>query len=390
MKNLKVLMVNKLYYPHIGGVEKHVQDLAESIKGEVKVKALVANTGFKTVVEEVNGVQVIKTASLGTLASAPLAPSLWLWLRRLRPDIYHFHFPYPIGDISYLLARPKGKLVVTYHSDIIRQKRLLALYRPFMNRFLKRADVIIAGSPNMVKNSPVLKRYSAKCKVVNYGINVERFKLTPELEKQAAFLRRRLGGRNIILFVGRLVYYKGVSYLVEAMQHIDGMLVLAGEGGLRSELEKKAAELGVADKIIFYGRAKDSELPALYHACDIFALPSVASTEAFGLVQLEAQACGKPVVSTNLPTGVPYANLDNVTGLIAEPKDSLALAKAVSRLLNEPELRLRLGAQGKKRVETEFMQSAMAAAVLKIYRELGGAGDRNVKGSQESRVSSQE
>ncbi len=371
MKKLRVLQVNKLYYPHIGGVEKHVQDLAESIKDEVKVKVLVANTSFKTVVEDINGVQVIKIASLGTLASAPLAPSLWLWLRRLQPDIYHFHFPYPVGDVSYLLARVKGKLVVTYHSDIIRQKRLLALYRPFMSRFLKKADVIIAGSPNMVANSPVLKRFSAKCKVVNYGIDVDRFKLTPEVEKNAAALRRRFGGRNIILFVGRLIYYKGVSYLVEAMRDIDGMLVLAGEGGLRSELEKKAAQLGVADKIIFFGRAKDRELPALYHACDIFVLPSVARTEAFGLVQLEAQACGKPVVSTNLPTGVPYANLDNVTGLIVPPKDSRALAIAISRLLDEPELRRQLGSQGKKRVETEFTLATMAAAVLDIYREIG-------------------
>lgn len=372
MKNLKVLQVNKLYYPHIGGVEKHVQDLAEAIKDEVKVEVLVANTSFKTVIEDINGVQVIKTASLGTIASAPLAPALWLWLRRLRPDIYHFHFPYPIGDISYLLARAKGKLVVTYHSDIIRQKRLLALYRPFMERFLKRADVILASSPNMIANSPVLSRFETKCRVIPFGIDVERFKLTPSVEKDAAALRRRFGGRDIILFVGRLVYYKGVSYLVEAMRDIDGMLVLAGEGSLRTELEKKADELGVADKIIFFGRAQDSELPALYHACDIFALPSVARTEAFGLVQLEAQACGKPVVSTDLPTGVPYANLDGKTGLIVPPKDSDALANAINRLLKDGDLRRRLGEQGKKRVTTEFTLEAMADAVVEVYEGLMG------------------
>lgn len=369
-KKIKVLQVNKLYYPHIGGVEKHVQDLAEALRGKVDVSVLAANTEFRTVNETVGGVPVTKVASLGSVASAPLVPTFWRWLRRLQPDIYHFHFPYPIGELSYLLSRADRRLAVTYHSDIIRQKRLLAFYRPLMIRFLSQADVIMASSPNLIANSPVIGRFSEKCRVIPFGIDVERFRPTPRMEERAAEFRRLFGNKEVILFVGRLIYYKGLSYLVEAMPRIDAVLVLAGEGGLREELERQAAEVGVHDKVIFLGKAADEDLPALYYACDLFILPSIARSEAFGLVQLEAQACGKPVVSTNLPTGVPYANLDSETGIVVPPEDSDALATAINRLLNDPDLRRRLGEQGRRRVEREFTLKSMADAVMRVYEEL--------------------
>lgn len=371
-KKIKVLQVNKLYYPHIGGVEKHVQDLAETIKDIVDVRVLVANTAIKSIIEKINGVDVTKVASLGMAASAPVAPTLWRWLKKYPSDINHFHFPYPIGDLSYFLARPAGKLIITYHSDIVRQRRLLALYRPLMVRFLNRADVILAGSPNIIEGSPVLEKYRDKCRIFHYGIDIDRFEINENVEIKASGLRTEFGGGPVLLFIGRLVYYKGVEYLLDAMVDIDAKLVLVGEGELKEVLENKAERLGLKDKVLFYGKASDEDLPALYGACDVFVLPSVARSEAFGLVQLEAHACGKPVVSTDLPTGVPYANLDMRTGLIVPPKDSAALAAAINRLLNDEELRVRLGSQGKQRVKDEFSLKAMKKSVLKVYDEVLG------------------
>ena len=364
---IKVLQVNKLYYPHIGGVEKHVQDVAEALADRVDFRVLVANNRFKTVTETINGIEVTKIASLGSISSAPIAPTFGCRLRRAKPDIFHFHFPYPPGELSYLLTKTNGKLVVTYHSDIVRQKKLLALYRPLMMRFLKKADKILVSSPNLIANSPVLKHFRSKCQVIPFGIDTNRFMFSPQIEKKAAGFRKRFNNKNIILFTGRLAYYKGLSYLVEAMKDIDGTLVLAGEGNERSRLENQANALGVFKRIIFLGKIAEQDLPALYYACDVFVLPSIASSEAFGLVQLEAEACGKPVVSTDLPTGVPYANLHGKTGLIVPPKNSPVLAEAINKLLNDPKMRKDLGEAGKERVNSQFSLEAMAAAVLKVY-----------------------
>jgi len=369
---MKVLLVNKLYYPVIGGVENHVRDLATSIVpafDDIEVRILVANTSRKTVQEEIDGIKVVKAANMATIQSAPVAPTFPLWLRRLKSDIYHFHFPYPIGELSYLVARPRGKLVVTYHSDIIRQKFLLALYKPFLRSFLRRADRILTSSPNMIENSPFLAEFRDKCRVVHFGIELSRFKMNPQMKVKVDRIRKEYPGK-IVLFIGRLIYYKGVRYLIEAMTDVDAHLIIIGEGPLERELSDLAANLKVSGRISFLGSVADEDLPCYYHACDIFVLPSVAGSEAFGLVQLEAQACEKPVVSTNLPTGVPYANLDRITGLVVPPESKRALSAAINELLDDANLRREFGKNGKMRVEKEFTKDAMARSVLHVYREV--------------------
>lgn len=366
---MKVLMVNKLYYPVIGGVENHVRDLATSISNDVDVRVLVANSSHKTVQEEIDGIQVTKVASIATIQSAPIAPAFPAWLKHLGSDIYHFHFPYPIGELSYLLARPSGKLIVTYHSDIVRQRFLLSLYGPFLKVFLDKADCILASSPNLIRNSPFLSGFQQKCKVAHFGIELARFKTNEKIKERVKEIRRDCPGK-IVLFVGRLIYYKGVQYLVEAMANVDAHLIVIGEGALEEELKQLASDLGISSKISFLGAIADEDLPCYYHACDVFVLPSIANSEAFGLVQLEAQACGKPVVSTNLPTGVPYANLDRVTGLIIPPASKDALSGAINELLKDDNQREEYGENGKKRVEKEFSKEAMAKRVLEVYKKV--------------------
>ncbi|MDI6716964.1 MAG: glycosyltransferase [Actinomycetota bacterium] len=366
---MKVLHVNKLYYPHIGGIEYHVQTLASGLKGRIDVEVLVANEKFKTVVEYIDGVKVTKVASIGRFLSAPVTSGFVTQLRKIKPDIYHFHFPNPTAEASFLLARPRGKLIVTYHSDIIRQKAALKFYRPFLERFLNRADLVIASSPNLIKNSPFLSNISEKCKAIPFGISSDWLKLTPEVKRKADAIRDRYGPK-IAFFLGRLIYYKGVDYLIKAMRNVEGKLIIAGEGKLGPELKNLANELKVSDKVHFVGALASDELAAYYHACDIFVLPSVESSEAFGFVQIEAHACGKPVISTDLPTGVPFVNQDGVSGLVVPPKDVAALSNAINRLFSDDALRERLGKQAKERFEREFTIDIMVDRVYEAYKEV--------------------
>ncbi len=369
---MKVLMINKLYHPVIGGVENHVRELAQSIvsnSNTVKVEVLVANTSRFTVQEMIDGISVTKVGSIATIQSTPIAPTFPWWLKHIESDIYHFHFPYPIGELSYLLTRPPGKLVVTYHSDVIRQRFLYTLYRPFLGRFLRKADLICVSSPNLIQYSPVLREFRDKCRVAHFGIDLSRFNLDEQSQKQVAQIKSQFSGK-IILFVGRLIYYKGLDYLIEAMTGIDAHLIIVGHGPLEPELRQRAAHLNVSQKISFKKSVSDQELPYYFHACDVFVLPSIARTEAFGIVQLEAQACAKPVVSTNLKTGVPYANLDQVTGLVVPPRSGSALMSALNKLLIDDDLRVRYGENGKRRVEKDFSRQTMASRVLELYGQI--------------------
>ena len=366
---MKVLQINKLYYPHIGGVEKHVQDVAQALHGQIDVEVLVANSERKATREKVNDVVVTRVPAWGTVQSAPIAPGFYGAIRRSDADIFHLHFPNPIGEIAYLAAGAPGKLVVTYHADVVRQKTLKRFYGPIIKRLLDRADMIMASSPNLIEQSPWLADLQEKCRVIPFAIDLTPFQTNAQTEAKAKEIRES-AGTPLILFVGRLIYYKGLEWLIRALPNVEANLVVVGEGVLKPDLQELAAELGVADRVRFAGAVTDADLPAYYHACDLFALPSIAESEAFGFVQLEAHACGKPVVSTDLPTGVPYANLDEVTGLIVPPKDSAALATALNRLLSDEALRRRLGGQAKERVETEFSLEAMGREIMKAYKEL--------------------
>jgi rhamnosyl/mannosyltransferase len=366
---MKVLLVNKLYYPHIGGVENHVRILGNGLKEQADVEVLVANEQLKNSVEYIDGIKVVKVASFGRMRSAPLATGFASQIKKSKADVFHCHFPNPTGELGFLAAKPEGKLVVTYHSDIVRQKLLLKFYRPLLERFLDRADKVLVNSPNQIKGSVFLQRIKEKCVIVPFGLTNDWLKPTPQMMKQADLIREKYGPR-IALFIGRLIYYKGVDYLIKAMQKVDGKAIVVGEGPLEAELRKLAKDCGVEDKIVFAGFAPQDELAAYYHACDVFVLPSIEPSEAYGAVQLEAHACGKPVICTDLPTGVPFVNQDGVTGLVVPVRDESALAGALTKLLDDDELRNKLGTQAKERFESDFTADAMVERILKVYRDV--------------------
>ena len=381
---MRVTMINKYYPPHLGGIEYHMRDLAEALaaREEMHVRAIVANALDERLEETIGGVEVVRLPRWREYSSTPIVRGMSGELRAEargdlapdggRPDLFHLHFPYPWGEYSWLRAKTGVPTVLTYHSDIVRQKVALEFYKPYLRRVLQEVDLIIASSPNMVEHSPFLSEVSHKCRVVPFGIDVDKFASTPAVERRAAELREG-HDRPIVLFVGRLIYYKGAEVLVRAMAKVDADLVMIGSGPLERELSELATEMKVANRATFLGGQPFDELVAWYHAADVFCLPSIARSEAFGLVQLEAHAAGTPVVSTSLTTGVPFVNQHEETGLVVRPDDPRALAEALRALADDESLRERYGARALERVRAAFTTDRMVDDTLAVYREALGS-----------------
>jgi len=274
------------------------------------------------------------------------------------------------------MADIKKPFIITYHSDIIRQKYLNRLYAPIRNSFFSKSHNIVATSPRLIESSPVLQKFKDKTIVVPLGIDPGRF-LDSDGIVRGQELRQQYDNKPIVLFVGRFVYYKGVEVLIKSFKDIDATLLMVGNGILKDKLKSMVKDYKIDNKVFFYDSVGDDELVAYFHACDIFVLPSIANTEAYGLVQLEAQACGKPVISTNLATGVPFVNKDNETGLIVEPNDIEGMNKAIHTLVNDKELRIKLGEQAKNRMLAEFTDVRMTKKIYNIYCDILGVEDRN-------------
>lgn len=366
---IKVLHIGKFYYPYRGGIETILYNLCTYLKDKVDVQVLVANSHFKTVIDNVDGVMVTRAACMGKLLSTPLCPSFPRYINSSDADIIHLHSPNPLSELSFLLAKRKKRVVISYHSDIIRQKKTGIIYMPIQEKIFGIADKIITATPNHIQHSPLLSKFKEKCIIIPFGIELSRYRKTPQISKRIAEIKN-LYGKNIIIFVGRLVYYKGVEYLIQAMQKVEARLLIAGSGPEERKLKILADQLGISGKCIFLGEVTEEYLISLYHASDLLVLPSVEKTEAFGIVQLEAFACKKPVISTNLLSGVPYVNQDGKTGFVVQPRDIEALSNAILTLLSNREMRDIMGENGRLRVENEFTVDKMGEGYLKLYKEL--------------------
>ena len=278
-----------------------LQLLCQNERPGVDSRVLVANLERSTVREELAGVPVTRLASLGRIGSVGICPTLPLWLRRLDGDLVVVHEPNPVALVSVVLARPRGRVLVWFHSEVVRpQWKYRLLYRPFLRAVLRRAARIIVSSPELARHAVELQDFRDKCVVVPFGVDTRRLVATDEVRVQVDALRAR-HHTPILLFVGRLVSYKGVDVLLRALNGIEATTLLVGDGPLRTTLETQAQELRLS-RVRFLGEVSDTELTTLYRAADVFVLPSVTRAEAFGVVQLEAMACEVPVVSTNLPS----------------------------------------------------------------------------------------
>ncbi|MGC9395226.1 MAG: glycosyltransferase [Anaerolineae bacterium] len=359
---MKILHVYKDYYPVLGGIENHIKTLAEAqVKAGHQVTVLVCDPGLRTNIEIYNDVKVIKAGRFLTAASMPISLTQPFILARLRPDIIHVQSPYPLGELSAWLFGGKTPFVLSYQSDVVRQKTLLRFYGPFLRRVLRRANRILTNSPRYIETSPWLQPVKAKCLSVPIGIDVQRF-TSPE----HVYI-----GPPTLLFVGRLRYYKGLDTLISAMRNLPGVrLKLVGDGPMYAQLQAQVQALGLTEQVQFLGEIADDELPALYHQAHLFVLPSNARAEAYGIVLLEAMASGLPCISTELGTGTSWVVQDGVTGRVVPPKDPAALATAIREFIDDPEKRRVMGQAARLRVETEFTQELMTQRVMEVYESL--------------------
>ena len=376
---MKILQISKLYYPWIGGMERIVQNVAEGLRNRVDMKVLVCQSRGKRAVEWINGVEIIRAGSLGIFFSMPVSFSFPFYLRELSRDrdLLLFHMPFPLADIAYQWSRIKGKkIVVWWHSDIIKQKVLFYFYRPFLISFLKKADKIIVATPRHIDSSDVLKHFRSRCEVIPYAVDPQTYIFSAGIVEKVREIRIKYGS-EIVLFVGRLIYYKGVEYLIRAMKNVAASLVVIGDGPLLENLLSLAKDTGVAHKVHFLGKGlSDAEMVAYYHACDVFVLPSVEITEGFGIVQLEAMACGTPVVNTDLPTGVPCVSLDSETGYTVPVRDPEALSRAINKILLNDGIKRKFGANAVQRVNNGFTMDRMTESVFNVCQQVLGISNR--------------
>jgi glycosyltransferase involved in cell wall biosynthesis len=366
---MRILHVGKYYYPSHGGIETVLRMTAEGlVAAGHQVTVLCFSPDRTERRETIGGVEVIRAPTYGTLLSQPVCPRFRRMLARSTAgaDVVHVHSPNPLAELAAMRLPTGTRLMCTYHADVTRQRLILPAYRPVIRRFLDRCSRIVVATGKHIEYSSIVRPMAEKCAVIPFGLDPARFEPTPPVANKIAEMEKRHG--EFILFVGRLVSYKGLSVLVEAMRGIPNQLVIIGDGPLAGALSDQVRDLGLQDRIHLRGIVHDeNELLAYYHACKLFVLPSLTPAEAFGVVLTEAMACSKPLVTSRLNSGVVHVNQDNVNGLHADPGSAGSLRSALTRVLGDRELADRLGNTGRRRFEAEFTVDSMVQGHLELY-----------------------
>ena len=367
---IKVLHFYKTYYPDtMGGVEQFIFQLARGGHNhgiESTVLSLSRNADDKVV--QMDGHQACRARTDFEIASTPFSISCFRKFASLanEADVIHYQFPFPFMDMVHFATQVKKPTVVSYQSDIIRQKNLLKVYSPLKNKFLASVDRIVTTSPNYLVTSDVLKRHSDKVSVIPIGLDKTSY--PAPTEDKLNYWKALFSGR-FFLFVGVLRYYKGLHILMEAAQGTDYPIVIVGAGPIEAELKAQAAKLGLTN-IFFLGVLPDVDKVALLTLCYAVLFPSHLRSEAFGISLLEGAMFGKPMISSEIGTGTTFINIADETGLVVPPSDPVALRQAMTYLWEHPERAAEMGRNALARYWKYFTAEDMVSAYAKLYREL--------------------
>jgi glycosyltransferase involved in cell wall biosynthesis len=373
---MKVLHVYRTYFPDPpGGLQEAIRQIclaASSFGVESRIFALSPNP-HPAQLDRPEGLVVRErswwapaSCDLGGMAALQRFSEQAAWA-----DVLHFHFPWPYADLLNLLPVAKRPKVMTYHSDIVRQRFLLRLYGPLMRRTLRSMDAVVATSPAYIQTSPFLNRlvHEQRLKAIPLGIE-DHFVRRAQGDVESEVLKRlNLTGRGFVLALGVLRYYKGFHTLVEAAGMIGKPIVIAGSGPEEGKLKVLAGALG-ADNVIFAGQVTDPEKRDLLHACTLLALPSHLRSEAFGMVLIEASMYAKPMVCCEVGSGTSFVNIDGETGFVVPPEDPESLAKAINRLMEDDDLAKDYGMAARQRYERMFSGETQGRAYASLYREI--------------------
>lgn len=351
--------------PTYGGVEQHVWDVTRSLAGRFPSTVLTSSRSRRRVEEDVDGVRIVRVPEYGRVLSTPVTPAWWRELRRGHPDVIHVHLPLPVAELALLARWPAAPVVASWYADVARSPGLAPAYRRVQQRFLSRADRIVVSSRLLADRSPALAAHGDRVSVVPFGSDPGEWPADPA---RVAELRTAAGGSPVVLFLGRLVRYKGVDVLLEAMRGVDAALVVVGDGPERRGLERVASGL----RARFVGPVTNEARSAYYQAADVFVLPAVSRAETFGIAMLEAMSFGTPVVSTEVGTGTSWVNAGGETGLVVPPRDPAALARAIRAVLADDLLRASMARAAAERARRHFSKRAMLDGLAEVYSEVAG------------------
>jgi rhamnosyl/mannosyltransferase len=359
----------------MGGIETFLYDLNEELYNtghSIQSDILSFNNTNKTETDSTRPYLIQRSAEMFKFKKVPISINYLGWLRKHQNnyDIIHLHFPNPWADLTLILSGFKGKVVVHWHSDIVKSKLLKSIYDPLMRWMLKRSDLIIATSPNYAAESDTLPDYKEKLKVVPLGLNPDRIKTINS--DTLAKLQKQYKGKKVVFSLGRQIPYKGFDYLIKAAQHLpdDYKVLIGGRGELYEEHKELIESHQLSDKVEMIGFIKSEDLSSYYNLCDVYVMSSVFKSEAFGVVQLEAMYFKKPIVSTKIPcSGVSWVNQHEETGLIVPPKDEKALATAIKSIIEDGKYDT-YSQNCTKRLNTHFSSVKTANEIYHLYKGL--------------------
>ena len=367
---MKVLHFYRTYYPDtFGGVEQVIRQMVVgTARLGVDAEVLTLTRDKQNFELEFEGHKVHRVPLNFEVASTGFSFSAFRKFSQLahQADLIHYHFPWPFMDLAHFCARIKKPAIVTYHSDIVRQKHLLKLYQPLKYLFLNDVDRIVATSPNYLATSSILERYKAKTEVITYGLDKE---IYPAPEPARLDYWREKVGSNFFLFVGMLRYYKGLHVLLEAAAGTQIPVVIIGQGPVEQELKRQAKRLQLSN-VHFLGALPETDKVALLSLCYALAFPSHLRSEAFGISLLEGAMFGKPMISTEIGTGTTYINIDQETGLVVPPDDAYAFRKAMQYLIDHPQTAAEMGRRAFLRYEALFTADRMSKNYVRLYQEV--------------------
>ena len=367
---MRILHFYKTYYPDtVGGVEQVINQLARACVHfgiQTDVLSLSAEGGSSTI--ELDGHRVHRVKRTFDMASTGFSLAAFSRFKELakQADLIHYHYPWPFMDLVHFATQVNIPTVVTYHSDIIRQKNLLKLYRPLKNRFLGSVDHIVATSPNYIDSSSVLDRYREKTSVIPIGLDKTTY---PKASAEALAKWRERFGERFFLFVGVLRYYKGLHVLLEALKDTPYPVVIVGSGPLETALKAQADKLQL-EHVHFTGILHNEDKTALLELCYAVVFPSHLRSEAFGISLLEGAMYGKPMISCEIGTGTSFINIDKQTGLVVRPGDAMAFRDAMRFLWENPLVAEKMGIEAEKRYLALFTAHQMAAGYAELYENI--------------------
>jgi rhamnosyl/mannosyltransferase len=307
-------------------------------------------------IEQTANLTVIRCGTNKIISSQPISLSMLRHMRTLQPDLVQFNAPNFWAGAMLILARHKGPLIVTHHADVFGRPFLKRAVMPIYHRLIRNATCVVINSLKNASASNDLPVGAGPFVAIPHGVDPDTYNIGDEGRRTLmAERRRQFGDAPVVGFVGRFVRYKGLSVLIDAAARLDGVhFLMIGDGPLRQQTEEQARAAGIVHRVHFLGNLDETAKVRSIAMMDALLLPSVDTTEAFGVVQIEAQLMSVPVIASSLPTGVTDVTLDNETGLLVPPRDPEALAEAISRLIGDRDLAARLGRAGRAHALKNF------------------------------------